>query len=267
MSWFFSSDQSANITALENALASSGSGSGGSGDSGSGDSGSGDSSGGRYTFGTGYFNNGAGIVPNNGYAYIEEYIPVTAGQNVYLYNPYLFGTDFNTWWATYDENKNPVGRINEDSHQGKGDNGRILYTVRAVPDGIAFVRVSFDIGIVEYGDSIIITTGLPEPEYTLADAMWVEGYVSGNGGISAESGCFVSSLIRVEAGAKYRFANSDSAWSNTWCGIGFYEDITEKFIKRERTAEFTVPDNAKYVRLSAQNMTGYCETATLTKVS
>ena len=219
------------------------------------------------TWNTGYFDSSGNVIADSRYMCCEEYLPVSAGDTCYFYNSNraFKNTESRVYWYTYDEEKK---YLKEQCGSQYSDNRRFATSSKMMPDGAAFVRVSSAPTVEEYKDTAFMSTKMPEPVLTLADAEWYEGYILGDtGGVRLEEGCWYSDLISVEAGAKYRFANSDSSWSEAWVGIGFYEDITEKFISRANSAEFTVPDGAKYLRLSAQNMTGYCETATLEKIS
>lgn len=213
------------------------------------------------TWVVGHVNTSGGVLYAEGYLMNEEYFPIEPGQKIYLSNYDRSWKGTSSFWGYYDADKNFISRTSSDSYV----NGWILSPRDSVPDNAAFVRVSCN-NMDGFTDTAIIATELPDVGTPFEETTWSEGYVASSANIGAETGCWVSWYVNVEAGATYKFGNSVEGWSSGWYGIGVYSDAATQ-LARLLTAQFTVPDGAKYVRLSAQNMTGYCETATLTKVS
>jgi hypothetical protein len=214
----------------------------------------------------GYFKTDGSIAQDDTYMYYKEYLPIAPGQNCYITNTNPEWTTDEAHFAWYDSDKNFLDRTSSHIATTIQLDGRLVYSHGTIPDNAAFVRASAG-NMTSYKDTAIISVEPPELHLPFEDAVWyADTYIGGQGGTAVEAGCAASGFVSVEPGATYKFGNSNESWSSNWFGIGFYR-ADGTFISRGATAQFTTPSDAKYVRLSATGMTGYTETATLTKVS
>jgi hypothetical protein len=214
----------------------------------------------------GYFKSDGSIAQADTYMYYKEYLPIAPGQNCYIANTNPEWTTDEAHFAWYDSDKNFLARTSSHIAATIKFDGALVYSHGTIPDNAAFVRGCAG-NMTNYKDTAIISVEPPELYLPFEDAVWyADTYIIGSGATAVEAGCAASSPVTVEPGATYKFGNTNGSWSSNWFGIGFYR-VDGTFISRGSSAQFTTPSDAKYVRLSATGMTGYTETATLTKVS
>jgi hypothetical protein len=214
----------------------------------------------------GYFKTDGSIAQADTYMYYKEYLPFAPGQNCYIANTNPEWATDEAHFAWYDSDKNFLARTSSHIAATIKFDGALVYSHGTIPDNAAFVRGCAG-NMTNYKDTAIISVEPPELYLPFEDAVWyADTYIIGSGATAVEAGCAASSPVTVEPGATYKFGNTNGSWSSNWFGIGFYR-ADGTFISRGSSAQFTTPSDAKYVRLSATGMTGYTETATLTKVS
>ncbi len=212
---------------------------------------------------------------NTGGMYYDEFIQVAPGSKIYLYNTAEgWFTDF-TRVAFY-------SAASEDtfiSYSGaSGQNTLSSYTVYnyTVPSNAYYARICSG-NMTEYNTTAVISTTAPEPELAYNDAVWcADGYLGAGGMVvsATNNKPMYTTLISVEPGATYRFANANGEWSTDFIRCCLYSDIVPNFVNNvtKNSGTFTyidivVPENAKYVSLSAGNMGDYYATATFEKIS
>ena len=214
----------------------------------------------------GYFTTSGTIQQADTYMYYKEYLPIAPGQKCYIYNTNNKWKSWESQYAFYDENKNFMTRAVSNVNSMLL-NGRIVSHAGSAPDGAAYIRCSSANMTLYQNTAEVSINEIPEVHIPFEDVEWyADKYVNADGTIGTEGGCAVSDFVSVEPNTTYKFGNTNGSWSSNWFGIGFYR-ADGTFISRGSSAQFTTPSDAKYVRLSATGMTGYTETATLTKVS
>lgn len=223
-----------------------------------------------YTWSSGYFTTNGGIGASSG-MYCEEYFPAVPGESVYIYSadptwPFTEG-----FACFYDSEKNFIARGSKIiSFVACPEYEGAIVHLGTAPDNAAFFRACAT-GVSGYENSITICnyTELPKPYIALEDATWQAGYINNSGNFQTyPSGRWASSMVSVEPGATYRFGNSNPSCNLTTFYIGLYKTVTGGTVSVVGTAEFTVPENVRYVRLAAKTMNeSDCATATLEKIS
>ena len=216
------------------------------------------------------------VTTENGTMYYDKLVPVTPGGQIMLSNP---DTDWYCDWggvAMYSDAGNTfVSRAS--CNASKSQNRPLNTAIFDVPSTANYAIVSSR-RMTDHYDTAVIHSGDYEPVLPFENTQWRGGQLNTSGevnttGATTGEGSMRSGLISVEPGATYRFANSNADWTSNWMACCLYSGAIcqNTHIERKTSAgaswEITIPDNAKYICLTAQNLADYYTTATFEKIS